>query len=193
MNSELFLSFHYFPFKMASIRSLRIWQKLKEDQGIDEYRLLTPKETLTGANSFMNATGTYKFGFGDSKDLKAWLHNLDDLKSNATDKYNKYCAIDQFELQSVKRKIFPKCRESLIDDYILMRAIKKTMDYGEIGSEVIKAILFHKPTGNYLFLTGHNVKPSKEHYHEAIENSWFVYKANMVAPLGFWEMVRDCL
>lgn len=177
---------------MASVRSLRIWLDLKKHQGIDEYRILGENDTRTGKNSFMNAPGSYTFGFGDSKDLKTWLHNLDDLKSKVTDKYNKYVAIDQFELQSVKRKIFPKCREAFIDDYILMRAIKKTMDYGEIGSEVIKAILFHKLTGKYLFLTGHNVKPS-EKYHDAVENGWFVYKANMVAPIGFWEMVRDCL
>jgi hypothetical protein len=62
----------------------------------------------------------------------------------------------------------------------------------EYAVPVIKAILQNKETGAFLFVTGIRVNIEKKTI-PAMAEGWHVFRKDMVAPLGFWEMVRDCL
>jgi hypothetical protein len=168
-------------------KSLVLLKELKTEQNHDEFRILPANATRTGKNIFLKK----KYAFGDApEDIKSWLHNLNSL--TVSNKYNNYVSIDQFELGTIVNKIFPKCREKHMNEYIVLRGIKKTMDYHYTGAEVIKVVLQHKPTGKLLFLTGLNAIPN-ETYEPAIAEGWYVFKAKMVAPVGFWDLVRDCI
>ncbi len=131
-----------------------------------------------------------KQGGRNASTLKMEISNVGEL--HCEDKWYGYEPYSSADLNdTLLDKVFPHKFRHQKNDYRILRAMTKPGDH-LYKAQIIKVILQNKDTGNILLLTSINTKPSERHW-DATEEGWYTFRADMVAPLGFWEMLRDCL
>ncbi len=122
--------------------------------------------------------------------LRQGIANLPDLL--VSNKWNQYAPVSCSELNAdLLAKVWPAKHADLVGNLRILRAIYKESDEAW-GVPVYKVILQNKETGAIVFTTGMQMGYEDKNI-PAVTAGWFVWKKDMVAPLGFWEMVRDCL
>lgn len=155
--------------------------ELKKTYAVDEFRIRMDGLHLVKRNPFET---------GHSKEtLRQGIANLDDLF--VSNKWNEYIPTACADLNAtLLQKVFPKQHSPLANEYIVLRAMQKVDQ--KYKNTIIKAVLQNKSTGAFLLVTGIETLPEEESL-PAMTEGWHVFRKNMVAPLGFWEMVRDCV
>jgi hypothetical protein len=110
------------------------------------------------------------------------------VATGPNDKWASYVPLTSAELTgSLLEKVVPKEHPG---PYRILRGIQKVL----ADRTIVKVIVQRKDTGVIVFFTSVNAVPlDSKHYWSAIADGWYVYKKDMVAPVGFWEMVRDCI
>jgi hypothetical protein len=167
---------------MAFIPGLFPMMDLKKSYGVDEFRIRSDALYLVKRIPF--ETGH------SAEFIRQGIANLGDL--SVSNKWNNYIPIPCGDLNvNLLHKVWPSQYAAEVGKYRILRAMQK-MDDQKYTVQVIKAILQNKETGSFLFVTGICTKPEEENV-PAMAEGWYVFRKDMVAPLGFWEMVRDCL
>ena len=84
------------------------------------------------------------------------------------------------------RRLFPviKTNPRNIEDYKLLFA----WEYGE-STIFIKGAIQHRITGDIALLSSTNLEPSEKHF-PAVENGWFTYGSEQIAPICYWNSFK---
>jgi hypothetical protein len=167
---------------MAFIPGLYPMLELKKSHNVDEFRIRTDGLHLVKRIPFEEGHSI--------ESIRQGLANLGNL--SASNKWNEYIPISCADLNvHLLHKVFPAHHAILAKKYRVLRAIQKDCDQ-KYKVPVLKVILQDKTTGAFLFVTGIETMPEEESL-PAMTEGWHVFRKDMVAPVGFWEMVRDCL
>jgi hypothetical protein len=167
---------------MAFIPGLYPMMELKKSYNVDEFRIRTDGLHLVKRIPFESGHSI--------ETIRQGVANLGDL--TVSNKWNEYIPISCGDLNvSLLQKVLPQQYAALTETHRILRAMQKESDQ-KYRVPVIKALLQNKATGTFLFVTGVATMPEEESL-PAMAEGWYVFRKDMVAPVGFWEMVRDCL